>query len=98
MRRGGGQVLSVDKTVSGLEFTIAITGTPTFAVNGVGLSLSTRDNEDGTFNVIVYCLDYDTTFTGVFLTISGNVVIGSITNIVGSDHDGVEVSDVAITV
>lgn len=82
-------ILSVDKTVAGLQFTISTAGTVTMLP---AVSKIIEHNVAGTL-YLVYSLD-GSTFSGQFAKCSA--AISSITNIIGSDEHGNEVADVTI--
>jgi hypothetical protein len=79
-------VIIVSAAVTALQFRVAVTGTPLFALDA-SMSyffLSTNDMGDGTWMVVVYT-NTESTFTGRFMKIYGNCIVGAITAVVGSD-------------
>lgn len=87
-------VFVVNKAVSGLEFTVALTGTPVWTLLA-GEYYEKSNTSGNLWKVIIYNLSTDT-FIGNVLKIGG-CVVGVITGVVGSDYQGVAVSGVAVS-
>lgn len=96
----GRYILSVSKSVQGLEFIVAITGTPTFELLAgmEDFDLNQADQEDGTYKVLISTDVAASSFSGAFARIYGPATAGAISGVVGSDIDGVGITGVSVTV
>lgn len=88
----GSGFVSVSKPVSGLQFTISTTGTPSIVQGLYGDYVSTALN---TYLVLVFVIT-NITFSGIFMQVIGGPISG-ISNIIASDIDGNRIEDVEIT-